>query len=119
MLGVNPDQNTNDIGKLLTNEIVLTDPVSSHHENLSSSIDSIGRGSTHDVYIDKLSEIEKESLRQAEDDILCETQRFCLHTVSELLSEGFGKPSKDHSFTQEAFRDSCISSVKSWIRLSR
>jgi len=111
VLGVNPDQNTNDIGKLFTNEIVSTDPVSSHHENLSSSTDSIGRGSTHDVYINELSEIERESLRQAEDDISCETQKFGLPTVSELLSKGFGKPSKDHSFTQEASFETVVFQV--------
>ena len=67
------------------NKNVSTDTLSSHHENLSSSRDSTSRGSTHDVSIDELSEIEKESLRQAEDDVFRETQKFGLPTVTELL----------------------------------
>ncbi len=56
-----------------------------------------------EIQIEDLSKEELvESLQLAEVEAAKEESTLGIPSVHELLSTGFGKPSKDHSFTQEA-----------------
>ena len=80
-----------DIGKLTNDMSIDNDTVTAAESNTTTA--------TLDNATIKANE---DNVRQAEEAARSEAKKLDLPTPAELMSEGFGQPSKDHSFTQEA-----------------
>lgn len=109
MLGIDHTiSKTDSIGKLAeTNSVQSIDTVSVISINDATIItaDNVVVPSSEHATIIALNE---KNIEQADEEAREDARRLGLPTPVELMSQGFGQPSRDHSFTQEASGETVI-----------